>query len=143
MADLEEFMNFRAETQRTLIRTTGVVRIRCMLKQGKENERDVVSTYSSIYIMPCSIALAIAMLDRGKPHPQPPYSIRTGRHPGRHCADITFSLSFSMTVTLVHGLLPMGNTPTTPHSIASPSLSRVSSLVACAMRDPAPQTSED
>ena len=69
MADLEEFMNFRAETQRTLIRTTGVVRIRCMLKQGKENERDVVSTYSSIYIMPCSIALAIAMLDRGKPHP--------------------------------------------------------------------------
>jgi hypothetical protein len=68
MADLEEFRNFRAETQRTLIRTTGVVRIRCMLKQGKENERDVVSTYSSIYIMPCSIALAIAMLDRGKPH---------------------------------------------------------------------------
>ena len=46
MADLEEFRNFRAETQRTLIRTTGVVRIRCMLKQGKETLSRPTAAYT-------------------------------------------------------------------------------------------------
>ncbi len=80
MADLEEF---RDETQRALIRTTGVVRIRCMLKQGKGNERDVVLTYSSIHIMPCS-RTAIAMLGWTEENPQYPDGPSSGPTLRRH-----------------------------------------------------------